>query len=172
MEDEIWERLGFPVNKYIRGEDVRRLATISQEHLQREGCLTSTYEKVLRDKQLQAIHEEIREKAEEIAKKSDKKLKANDDCVEKVCKLLRKDTVSEEHMEDAGMLEFSQVGVELLKLFGMDRNPDFKTSNLPNKGNLANALRGVENLIRLRSIVVLCTTIRGINVRRIERTMM
>ena len=50
--------------------------------------------------------------------------------MEKVCKLLRKDDISEEHMEDAGMLEFSQVGVELLKAFVM-----------------VHVLRGVENLI-------------------------
>ena len=37
MEDTIWERLGFPVDRNIHGEDVRRLATISQEHLQRGG---------------------------------------------------------------------------------------------------------------------------------------
>ena len=37
MEDEIWERLGFPVDMNIHGEDVRRLATISQEHIQRGG---------------------------------------------------------------------------------------------------------------------------------------
>ena len=76
-------------------------------------------------------------------------MKANDKCVEKVCKLLRKDTVSEENMEEAGMLEFSQVGVELIKAFVVARNPAFKTSNLPNKGNLAGALRVVENLIRV-----------------------
>ena len=74
-------------------------------------------------------------------------MKANDDCVKKVCKLLRTGTISEEHMEDAGMLEFLQIGVELLKAFVLARNPDFKTSNLPNKGNLADTLMGVENLI-------------------------
>ena len=81
------------------------------------------------------------------AKNKDKTLRANINCLEKVCKLLRKDTVSEEHMEDAGMLKFSQVGVELLKAFVLARNPAFKTSKLPNKGNLADALSGVENLI-------------------------
>ena len=69
MEDEIWERLGFLVNKNIHSEDVRRLATISQEHLQRGECLTSTYQKLLRDERLQAIRKEIREKAKETAKK-------------------------------------------------------------------------------------------------------
>jgi hypothetical protein len=67
--------------------------------------------------------------------------------VEKVCKLLREETVSEEHMEEAGMLEFSQVSNELLKAFVMSRNPDFKISTLPNKGNLADAVDGVQNLI-------------------------
>ena len=45
------------------------------------------------------------------------------------------------------MLEFSQVSNELLKAFVMARNPDFKISTLPNKGNLADAVGGVENLI-------------------------
>ena len=67
--------------------------------------------------------------------------------MEKVCKLLCKETVSEEHMEDAGMLEFSQVSNKVLKVFVMARNPNFKISTLPNKGNLADALSGVENLI-------------------------
>ena len=39
--------------------------------------------------------------------------------------------------------------MELLKAFVMARNPAFKTSNLLNKSNLADALRGVENLIRV-----------------------
>ena len=72
MEDEIWERLGFPVNRNIHSEDV----TISQEHLQRRECLTLPYQRVLRGEQLQAIHKEIREKTKEIIKKSDEKLKA------------------------------------------------------------------------------------------------
>ena len=37
--------------------------------------------------------------------------------------------------------------MELLKAFVMARNPAFKTSNLPNKGNLADAVDGVQNLI-------------------------
>ena len=106
-----------------------------------------TYQKVLQDERLQAIREEIGDKAKEITKDKDKKLKANDDCVEKMCKLLRKETVSEEHMEEAGMLELSQVSNELLNAFVMARNPDSKTSNLPNKGNLADAVGGVQNLI-------------------------
>jgi hypothetical protein len=32
LEDDVWERLGFPVDKNIHGDNVRRLATISQEH--------------------------------------------------------------------------------------------------------------------------------------------
>jgi hypothetical protein len=50
-------------------------------------------------------------------------------------------------MEEAGMLEFLQVGNELLKAFVMARNPGFKISALPNKGNLADAVDGVQNLI-------------------------
>ena len=107
LDDDVWERLGFPVDKNIHGDDVRRLATISQEHQQRGKCLTSSYQRELRDERLQTIRNGIKDKAEEIGKDKDKKLKANDNCVEKVCKLLRKDTVSEEHMEEVGMLEFS-----------------------------------------------------------------
>jgi hypothetical protein len=47
LEEEIWECLGFPVDKNIHGDDIRRLATISQEHQQRGECLTPTYQRVL-----------------------------------------------------------------------------------------------------------------------------
>ena len=39
--------------------------------------------------------------------------------------------------------------MELLKAFVLAYNPTFETSNLPNKGNIAYVLRGVDNLIWL-----------------------
>ena len=63
IEDEFFEKLGFPMDEDTDGSFVRRDTTINQETRQRTKCLTYHHQASLREERIAIIENEDRRKA-------------------------------------------------------------------------------------------------------------
>ena len=128
---------------------MRRVAGISQEHMQRAKCLTHQHQCELRRVRLLRINEGLEKKREDKQSKAQKQLNDNANCVLFLCNLLKVDA-AENNLPYLTMKHFAECTIPQLRTFILVRNPAYQTaSKLPNKGKLDAAVAGEENLISI-----------------------
>ena len=148
IPDEIFEGAGFSVDKDNNGKEVRRDATITQEHRQRAKCLTHVHQQSLREERINLIKAEIERKKADAVAKLHAKLRNNFDCEKKLFLLMKVNT-DVKHLMNVTMANLMSCSGDLLKAFIIVRKDNLLISRLPKNGLLNDALKGEKNLISL-----------------------
>ena len=140
-------------DRNIKGDIVRRTATISQEYMQRAKCLTHLHQSTLRLKRISQIELEEKRKIEDKDMQLITKVSANDECCACLYKMLgleESQQNGESHLSDVTITMFGQLKIPQLVSFIIVRNESFTIkSRLPKKGKLADAIAGENNLIKI-----------------------
>ena len=130
--------------------EVKRLATISKEHLQKAKCLIFLNQKLLSNDRIERIKDDLSNKIETAKKKVSVKLLKNDECVKKSYSLLGKKYYHEKYLHELILNNFVQCNSPFLHIFIMVQNPAYNiTTKLPKKGNLEDAKLDNDNLISI-----------------------
>ena len=112
----IFEGAGFSVDKDNNGKEVRRDATITQEHRQRAKFLTHIHQQSLREERINLIKAEIERKKADTVAKLHAKLRNNFDCEKKLFLLMKVNT-DVKHLMNVTMANLMSCSGDLLKVF-------------------------------------------------------
>jgi hypothetical protein len=144
VPDELFEELGFPVDRDTDRKEVRRHATITQESRQCAKNLTHVHQAELRDEKRELVRAEVARKEGDKRNKIEKQKEFSRECQEKIIGLM---TGESKEISESTLEHFSKCSKDQLKGFVIVRNNDVPASL--NKGKLQNAINGEDCLILL-----------------------
>jgi hypothetical protein len=155
IPEEKLSEMGFPSDCDMNNKEVERNAQISQEPYQRAKILSHETQRQYREKRLHDLHEAKISKIMVENHKRQKILDINQQCEEKLFKILGKDSSGTDHctektLTDATLKDFSThcKASELTAFCRARILPNESNSIIPKKkGKLGEALKGQENLI-------------------------
>ena len=154
VTDDVLEQHGLPIDVDRNGNEVRRTATISGEHLQRAKCFSHRAQRNLRQEQLDQQLRTAQEKVAKARVKHQNKYLLNAECEKLLQKALRQKF---KLPDDAALVSWDEVTMEMLAhssilvrfLTAFIEVRTGVTDKLPSKGKLHEAQAGARNLIWL-----------------------
>ncbi|KAL7552482.1 hypothetical protein ACHAWF_015738 [Thalassiosira exigua] len=157
IPEEHFDLHAIRVDRDSKGNEVTRLAGISQEHLQRAKCLTHPFQVELRKERLKQIRWKERQKKEDANKVHQQKIDANKQVVDEICKRMQEEGIigdsdfGEQFLTDCPIEIFDQLKPAWkLDSFILARSKDYKTkSSIPKRGKMEEAKRGEINKISI-----------------------
>ena len=164
VSDEVFENLGFPMDRDVDGTLISHNANISQECRQRAKCLTHDHQINIRMERISLIEEEIKRKEADHIAQLQILLSNNKKCEEKICNLLGKQ-YDESYLKEVTHEVLDKCNGNELKSFILVRKTELPKSKLPQKGKIIDAIKGENNLL---SIAFGCKEMNNIVKMRIE----
>ena len=135
VTDDIFEKLGFPMDSDPLGEKVRREAGITQESRQRSKILTHRHQCELRESNRLSIQSELQRKEREKQDMMLERIAMSKACDTKLIRLMNGDDIKNVSHEVLNSLL-----VEELKNFILVRDPSLTKSRLPKKGKVGDTI--------------------------------
>ena len=146
VADDVFESLGFPMDRDVDGASIRRDATITQEPRQRAKCLTHHHQISQRNNQLMLIEDEIKRKEADHQSQIQQQLDDNKECEKRLCKFMGKNQYKDIYIFNVTHEALEKCNANELGSFICVRKTDLPKSNLPKKGKISDAIKGENNL--------------------------
>ena len=150
VDDKVFEALGFPMDRDVAGEKVRRDASINMEARQRAKILTHQHQVELREERILTLQAEVKRKDDDKREKIVSKLDDNEACERKMCTLMKKE-YDLSHLKDVTHAIINKCTSPLLQAFILVRKLDLLVSKLGNKEKLVTQVyeyRTLPNLLQ------------------------